>query len=236
MTYVISDLHGCFEYWEMMLFEIGFTHDDEIYVLGDIVDRGNEPVRLLFDMLTRPNVFPILGNHEFSLLDVVRKLPFDADINNFMEHLEEDTLTSLAMWVCDGGRVTLQQYLDLKKQGREIILDYLREFELYDEITVNDKEFVLTHSGLMNFSSERELASYSCGEYLFDRPAFNKKFYEYKTIIFGHSPTFIYPENPEKGRILHGETYINIDCGCVFREQGGRLGCLRLDDFKEFYV
>ena len=33
--------------------------------------------------------------------------------------------------------------------------------------------------------------------------------------------------------IFRGEGYYSIDCGV---ERGGRLGCLRLDDGKEFYV
>jgi hypothetical protein len=34
--------------------------------------------------------------------------------------------------------------------------------------------------------------------------------------------------------ILFAPTWINIDCGCTF--DGGRLGCLRLEDWKEYYV
>ena len=34
-------------------------------------------------------------------------------------------------------------------------------------------------------------------------------------------------------RIYHGNQMIGIDCGCAYKD--GRLGCLRLDDMKEFY-
>lgn len=34
--------------------------------------------------------------------------------------------------------------------------------------------------------------------------------------------------------IWHGDGRIGIDCGACFA--GGRLGCLRLDDLKEFYT
>ena len=31
-------------------------------------------------------------------------------------------------------------------------------------------------------------------------------------------------------------TIIDIDCGAGYPDKGGRLGCLRLNDMKEFYI
>ncbi len=66
MTYAISDLHGCYKSWLALLREIQFADEDQIYVLGDIVDRGPEPMLLLQDMMVRTNVYPIVGNHDFA--------------------------------------------------------------------------------------------------------------------------------------------------------------------------
>ena len=49
---------------------------------------------------------------------------------------------------------------------------------------------------------------------------------EGKTLIVGHVRT-------KSGKIEHGEGSIFLDCGV---ENGGKLGCLRLEDGKEFYV
>ena len=38
MTYVISDIHGCFDRYEKMLEEIEFSDEDTLYVLGDVLD------------------------------------------------------------------------------------------------------------------------------------------------------------------------------------------------------
>ena len=32
------------------------------------------------------------------------------------------------------------------------------------------------------------------------------------------------------------ETIFDIDCGAGYPKEGGKLGCLRLNDMKEFYV
>ena len=61
MIYVLSDLNGCFNAYNKMLDKIGFCDDDILYVLGDVVDYGRHSVKLLEDMMFRPNVYPILA-------------------------------------------------------------------------------------------------------------------------------------------------------------------------------
>ena len=65
MTYVVSDIHGCFNKFKKLLKEIRFTDDDVMYVLGDIVDYGEEPIELLCDLSMRYNVIPILGDCDY---------------------------------------------------------------------------------------------------------------------------------------------------------------------------
>lgn len=36
----MSDLHGCYNKFIKMLDQIEFKNDDELYILGDILDRG----------------------------------------------------------------------------------------------------------------------------------------------------------------------------------------------------
>ena len=39
-TYVLSDIHGNFEIFKRMLEKIQFNSHDQLYILGDICDRG----------------------------------------------------------------------------------------------------------------------------------------------------------------------------------------------------
>lgn len=255
MTYAISDLHGCLDKWQAMLKQIDLKENDMLFVLGDIIDRGPDPIPLLFDMMERPNVYPILGNHECFMLLCVRKLPLDTDINNLPERVDAGALPSLRMWMKNGGRKTLEQYLALSEDQKEQILDYLQEFTLYEDLLVKDasafkgmtrqeiaamkekpvlgeKQYILTHSGLLHFSPDRDLEDYALEEFLSDRPSLETKYYEDKMMVLGHTPTPMIRED-EQPSILFTPTYIDIDCGCSFE---GRLGCLRLEDWKEFYV
>ncbi|RKJ74081.1 hypothetical protein D7X33_20045 [Butyricicoccus sp. 1XD8-22] len=63
MIYAMSDIHGCVDRYREMLDLIGFVPRDTLYTLGDAIDRGPDGVQILQDMMFRPDVFPILGNH-----------------------------------------------------------------------------------------------------------------------------------------------------------------------------
>ena len=44
MTYVMSDLHGCYDKYAQMLEKIGFGDGDTLYILGDVIDRGPDGI------------------------------------------------------------------------------------------------------------------------------------------------------------------------------------------------
>ena len=71
-TFVISDIHGCYGEFKQLLEKIKFSDDDELFILGDVVDRGDAPIAVLHDIMARPNVFFIKGNHEVMALSVLR--------------------------------------------------------------------------------------------------------------------------------------------------------------------
>ena len=43
-TYVMSDIHGCKAEFDEMLNKISFTDYDELYIIGDVCDRGPNPI------------------------------------------------------------------------------------------------------------------------------------------------------------------------------------------------
>ena len=66
MTYVMSDIHGCYEQYKQILKKINFNDKDTMYILGDVINRGTKPVEVLTDMSMRANIIPIMGNHEYA--------------------------------------------------------------------------------------------------------------------------------------------------------------------------
>jgi serine/threonine protein phosphatase 1 len=63
-TYVTSDLHGEYDRFIRLLDEIDLKEEDTLFVLGDVIDRGPHPIKLLQKLMTMPNVICLVGNHE----------------------------------------------------------------------------------------------------------------------------------------------------------------------------
>lgn len=51
MVYVMSDIHGCYDKYIRLLHQIELGKNDTLYVIGDIVDRGNDGIKILWDMM-----------------------------------------------------------------------------------------------------------------------------------------------------------------------------------------
>ena len=104
MRYIVADLHGCYQQYQMLLEKIQFSEKDELYVLGDVVDRGPEPIKVLQDMMKRTNVIFILGNHDFIMYTLMKKLSVEITEENYDKHLTTELLLDYNLWMADGLR------------------------------------------------------------------------------------------------------------------------------------
>lgn len=231
MTYVMSDIHGQYEKYRKMLEEINLSDEDTLYILGDVADRGEHSIKILYDMSMRINVIPMMGNHEHMAEYILRKLNVEITEQN-LENWNADIIKAVTGWYENGGYPTSKEFSGLSHDDREYILDYLREFLFYDEITVGENTFVLVHGGLPDFSPEKDLDDYHPILSLYTQTDYSKTYYPDKYLVTGHTPTFSFAPECD-GRIYMKNRHIALDCGVC---HGKNLGCIRLDDFKEFYV
>lgn len=248
MHYVMSDIHGDFEHFLEMLSVIAFSQQDWLYILGDVIDRGHQNVEMLQFCRDTEHVVLLKGNHEY-----------------FMELAEKDRLFE-RQWRAYGGRNTLYQLGRIPAEERSGLQDYVRSLPWYlvltpKEIPVLDRPYLLTHtgflrpspswnapdfcypdlSGLIPFDVERAICwafknkpwEYSISNDLYDLPQsvrFDKR------LLVGHVPViagFAFDAVPY---MLQRREYIDLDCGSGYRHKGGRLGCLRLEDMRIWYV
>ena len=236
MTYVLSDIHGQKRRWESILKQIDFQPEDTLYVLGDVIDRGPDGIRILRQIMSMPNAKMLLGNHELMMLKALYHPIPEED-----EWPELTTQRRLRLWYNNGGDITHDYLKRIRKTIRTEIFEYLDRLPHCTEIEVNGNRFVLAHAApayeypiyAYKYESEREFS-------VWKRHRFFAKCNDHM-VIFGHTSTAHYqPENPLS--IFYQNGWIGIDCGSYYREEGdpwsgrfGRLACLRLDDMKEFY-
>ena len=64
MIYVMSDIHGQKRRFDSVMKQINLQPEDTLYVLGDVIDRNPDGIKLLRQIMAMPNVKMLLGNHE----------------------------------------------------------------------------------------------------------------------------------------------------------------------------
>lgn len=147
-----------------------------------------------------------------------------------LKNLTPESLELLANWKDNGAKWTLEGFYAMEQEDRISIIEYLREAPLYEIVSVNDNDYLLTHSGLGGFEVGKKISTYTSDELLWNRPKLSDRYYDNMTTIFGHSPTFMYGDE-HNGKIIKTDTWINIDVGTGY---GYSPVLLRLDDMKEF--
>ena len=73
-TYVCSDIHGNYDLFMKALEKIQFNNNDELYILGDMIDKGNQVIKLLEYIVHHNNIHCIIGNHEQFFLNYYRNI------------------------------------------------------------------------------------------------------------------------------------------------------------------
>ncbi len=233
MIYITSDIHGYpLDSFLRLLEKAGFSDEDTLYVLGDVIDRnGDGGIAMLQWMMNRPNVEFILGNHEAMLLSC--SFLFEEITDENVDHLDFQQMQLFLQWLGNGAQTTLTALRELKNRNPEALadlLDYLRDAPLYAKVSAGGNDWLLVHSGLQNFSPERKLSEYTPDELLWNRPSPDDRYFTGVITVFGHTPTGY--KFGERGKMFRTDTWIDIDTGA---SGGGSPMLLRLDDLKAFY-
>lgn len=194
-----------------MLEKISLSDSDLLYVIGDIIDRGKCGVDVALDIMDRPNVIFLRGNHEQMCIDDLIMHDWNAR----------------EIWRTNRGSVTRKDLLYRRSADeRTRVLDFFIKSPTFADVTINECKYHLVHGMPADNDHDR----------LWNRPFANTIAPISGAIaVVGHTPVMeLLSENLNNVSIWHGIGIIDIDCGCG--HEFGRLACLRLDDMREFYI
>ena len=231
-TYVISDIHGQYDMFIELLDKIKLKDTDTLYILGDVLDRGPHPIKTLRKLMEMPNAICLVGNHELmalECLDFLMKEITDMSI----EELDEEMLDNLVTWQYNGSKSTIDEFSQLDSESKREVIDFIKNFLIYEEVSVNDKDYLLVHAGLGNYLPEKDIEDYSLHELIWVRADYDVRNFADVYVISGHTPTQTIEDNPRPGFIFQRNNHIAIDCGAHY--PGGRLAAICLDTGEEFY-
>ena len=264
-TYVISDIHGCFDEFQAMLDKIRLSESDRLILAGDYIDRGKQSLEMLRWLERCPaNITAIKGNHDSEFAENVRIMRQIDKAEELMTDPDSDEDAKLLFdsvkYILKRKAATALSYYDhygtmeklLVQEGvtfRELCrwADMLDSFPFFYRFPMNGRDCVVVHAGFCEEESAIK-DSYSCREefFLYAREdALQIGGVRNGLIIAGHTPTIAkdtcFYTDGEVFR-YHEEKrnciFYNIDCGCAYYERypSGTLACLRLEDEETFYL
>ena len=231
-TYVISDIHGEYDMFMDLLKKINLKENDTVYILGDILDRGPNPIKVLLKLMRMPNAVCMVGNHELMALECLEFLMKEITEES-IEKLDEETANNLISWIQSGSTTTIKEFRELDKEEQESVIEFIKEFLIYEELSISGKDYLLVHAGLGNYYPGKDIEEYSLKDLIWDRAEYDIQYYPDKYVVTGHTPTQYILGNPRPGFIYRKNNHIAVDCGSY--RPGGRLAAICLDTGAEFY-
>jgi serine/threonine protein phosphatase 1 len=203
---VIGDVHGHYDALITLLETIVPKSEDQIYFLGDLIDRGPKSAQVV-DFVIENNYPCLLGNHEEMLLDVLGTGEVASDI--------------LQAWLYSGGNATIASY------GNNIPpehIEWMKTLPTYIDLG----DFWLVHAGV---NPNLPLNKQTSEQFCWIREDFHSSTEPYfvdKLIITGHTITFTLP-GVKPGKLASGIGWLDIDTG-AYHPNSGWLTALDLNN------
>ena len=194
--YAIGDIHGCSKTFNELLNKIDLIEGDELYLLGDYIDRGPDSkgvIDTIFELREKGfNVICLRGNHEFMLLDALKNRE---GRDNFIRN---------------GGKQTLQSFdtvrpIDLPKE----YIIFFESLPFYHEVG----DYILVHAGL-NFLESDPLTDTEAMMWIRNWYRWiDYNWLENRIVLHGHTPISLL-EMIDQCENIATNQYVNLDGGC----------------------
>lgn len=199
---VIGDVHGHYDGLMLLLKEIALTSDDQVYFLGDLIDRGPKSSEVV-SFVQENNYSCLLGNHEQMLLSVITNT--------------NSTSADKQAWFYSGGQATIASY----KSGTipQKHLDWFANLPAYLDLG----DVWLSHAGVdPSLTVEDQTTEELC--WIRDKfHTMKKPYFPDKWIITGHTITFTLP-GVIPGMLAQGQGWLDIDTGAYHIRSGWLTG------------
>ncbi|MDD2622949.1 MAG: metallophosphoesterase [Bacteroidales bacterium] len=226
--WVIPDVHGCY-YTLKSLVEnhIRLTRDDELYLLGDLIDRGKYSKQVLDYLMDLEkqgySIKPVRGNHEAYFLSA-----YQSELTHKKTFFGKSHSKEFMFWYRVGGKESLESFQVDNIQ--DISPSYVKWIEKMPYYYILNR-FIIVHAGL-NFTIENPLQD---KYYMLNATHFQviPEKIGHKIIIHGHIPLSMDGIDTllKEKEMYH---YICIDNGCYYEQEDayGSLLALNLQNME----
>ncbi|MCP4439788.1 MAG: serine/threonine protein phosphatase [Aureispira sp.] len=203
----ISDIHGCFNTFKRLLKQVDLQKTDQLYLLGDYVDRGPHSKEVLDYIIYLQGQGYTLrclrGNHEQMMLNAL---------------VDEEKERA---WRMNGGTATLTSFgAFMPKDIPARYYKFIHSLEYFFET----EDYLFVHAGFNMreedpFEDKHAMIWIRKWEKLFDADRLG-----HKTVVHGHTPQTT-TEIKDRFEILNQKSVLTIDNGCGYSFKGGGQLC-----------
>ena len=185
-TIVLSDLYGDYEGFINVLNEIHFSNEDYCIIVGDILEKGSDSLKLLRKVMNLKNCTLVLGNNDTLFNDLKSGSINPSDIIWYMNK-QNNILVEMAKEL----NLEYQTEEELKKLENKIFDTYIDEINFLNHCPyiLETNDYIFVHAGIDPKKELHEQDVNTC----ISAPAFaNIKHKFEKMIIVGHWPASNY--------------------------------------------
>lgn len=226
MTYIISDIHGYYDLFIKLLNKISFSPNDTMIIVGDIIDKGPDSIKLLKFVKKHKNFIFIIGNHEYEFLKFY---------NNIMKNTDDNFDEKEILKKINGYFPTSNFQIEWED------IEWLENRPYYYE--TND--YICVHAGIKLdenmriISPDQNEIEHLIYDRTFKEPNILVK--DRKCVFYGHTPTRYLTDNDEiitykrenaQSNDIKQFYKIHLDCGTYFSK---KIGCFCIENCKCYY-
>lgn len=147
-TYVTSDAHGHVRALDAALAAAQPSSDDAIYVIGDMIDRGPDPVGVLKLVRSLPNARVLMGNHEQLMLAALGHVAAPAEGQFDISEMDSDQFLDWSAWMLNGGSATSSQLEQLSEDEYQDVVAWVRNLPCYAVAQAGGRTYAICHAGI----------------------------------------------------------------------------------------
>ena len=155
--YVTSDAHGHVRALDEALSAASPGDGDTIFVLGDMVDRGPDPLGVINVVRGLEHAHALMGNHEQLMLAALSHVGNPARGAFDLMGLDDAAALDWVNWMNNGGGATLAQLEQLGEDDYDDVLAWVRDLPLSAVVRAAGRTFALVHAGIDGRAAQRWL-------------------------------------------------------------------------------
>ncbi|MBR6209250.1 MAG: metallophosphoesterase [Oscillospiraceae bacterium] len=229
-TIVISDIHGNLSYLEGLLKKLRLRPDDQLILLGDLVEKGPESLgtlRYILSLRKKCRLYPVLGNCDFWHLWVDGHSQrwfdgnWDTETLSHLLRLKRSARGALLLDMCEELGIVLSEDTDIPGLKAQLREGFGEEFDFLASMpyALETEKYIFVHGGIPKGETLESAGAWKCmkqDNFYAQRPHFRK------WVIVGHTPVCLYGAGTISAVPIIDPAcrLISIDGGCVLKDDG----------------